>query len=219
MKADLFEDHERYLDALARDLLKAGPDPGITVPVAAGLDMFALRHHAMVARSDPASVVQKAEAELGAPAFAAAVPVLLQAGAERILAARDLLEPQLGPLREALDRVSSEGQDPASARTSLAGPASAYAAAFEAGREELLSGEPDDEVRVMDGTVMLSGVWLPPDCVLESSLWAARAMGVRTRATSVSSNGTRLLAGEVGRPVRVLSLYVRVLGRPAAVRR
>jgi len=221
MKADLFEDHERYLDAVARDLLKAGPDPGITVPVAAGLDMFAMRHGAMVARSDPSSVVQKAEAELGAQAFAAALPVFLQASAERILDARELLEPQLQELRIAFDRVSAASLDnpePGELRAILAAPGKAYAEAFESQRELLFVSDPDDDVRPVEGTVMLTGMVLPPDCVLESSLKAMRTLGVRAPAPS-DTNGKNLLGGKIGKPLKVMSLYVRVLGRPAATRR
>jgi hypothetical protein len=217
MKAGLFEDHELYLDAVARDLLKAGPDPGITVPVAAGMDMFALRHGAMVARSDPSSVVQKAEAELGSQAFAAAVPVLLQADGEWILEVREMLKAPLQQLRRAFDRAIEQVGSEATAadvRAILAGPAKAYADAFESQREEILAGGPDDEVRVTDGTVMLTGLLLPMDCVLESSLAAMRSIGVRALAAG-GTNGTHLLKGEVGKSAKNLSLYVRVLGRPA----
>jgi len=220
MRGDLFEDHERYLDAVAQDLLKAGPDPGITVPVASGLDMFAMRHGAMVARSDPKSVVQKAEAEMGSQAFATAVPVLLQADADRILEARELLDPQLRELRVAIDRVSAAGLDgaePGDLRAILAGPAKAYSEAFDAERAILIASEPDDEVRIIEGTVALTGVVLPPDCVLESSLQAMRTMGVR--AAAAGSHGTNLLGGKIGKPVKVMALYVRVVGRPAAARR
>lgn len=222
MKPDLFEDHERYLDSLARDLLKAGPDPGITVPVAAGLDAFASRHGAVVARSDPTSVVQKAEAALGRPSFAAAVPVLLQADAERILEAREVLEPELRELRAAFDASvmgAAQGASLESSRERLAGPAKAYSDAFEAHREELLQSDPDDEVRIVDGVVMLSGMVFPAECVFESSLRAMKTLGPAPAIAAEHRNGTHMLAGEVGKPARVTALYVRVLGRASRTQR
>jgi hypothetical protein len=222
MKPDLFEDHERYLDSLARDLLKAGPDPGITVPVAAGLDAFAMQHGVMVARSEPKSVVQKAEAELGRQVFAAAVPVLLQADAERILEARELLSKELGELRAAMDRASELARETPNGeklKGLLAGPVKKYADGFEAEREELLSAAEADDVRVVEGTVMLTGMLLPPDCVFASSLRAMKAMGPMLTAMEEHGNGMRELPGKVGKPVEVMSLYVRVLGRPALARR
>jgi hypothetical protein len=74
----LLDTEESYLDAVARDLLKAVRTPAITVPLAAGMDAFALRCGATVARSHPMSVVQVAESRLGSRAFAFAAPVLLQ---------------------------------------------------------------------------------------------------------------------------------------------
>ena len=93
MRPELLETEERYLDAVAADLLKGGPDPAITVPLAAGIDRFAMRHGAAVARSTPSSIAQKAEAVLGHRVFAFVIPTLLQASAERMLEAREELEP------------------------------------------------------------------------------------------------------------------------------
>ncbi len=228
MKPDLFEDHERYLDSLARDLLKAGPDPGITVPVAAGLDAFASRlgEGAFVARSEPVSVVQKAEAALGKQAFATAVPVLLQADAERILEARELLGEELAALRAAFDGVAAAarkgtggGRDGEALKAQLVAPAKAYADAFEAHRDVLLSSDPNDEVRIIEGTVMLSAMLFPAECVFESSMRAMKTMGPMRLGGSTEEaklNGTPLLAGEIGEAAKVMALYVRVLGRPAS---
>jgi hypothetical protein len=218
MKPELFEDHERYLDEMARDLLRAGPDPGINVPVAAGLDSFAGLIGAAVARSEPSSVVQKAEAKLGRQVFAIAVPVLLQGDGERILKAREVLEPQLRDLREALAGMSSEageGTGESAAKEQLLAAAKAYAEVFEGHRAELVDPDEDDEVRVLDGTVTLTGVVLPADAVLESSLSAMRALAPgRQLISGQNGNGHALVRGK-----SVLSLLVRVLGRSARSRR
>lgn len=221
MKPELFEDHERYLDAVARDLLRAGPDPGINVPVAAGLDSFAGRYGAAVARSEPFSVVQKAEAKLGRRLFAIAVPVLLQGDGERIAAAREALQPQLTALRQALSNLAATASecssDLAPEREALTAAAKVYAQSFESRRAELVAPSKDDDVRVVDGTVTLSGVLLPADAVLDSSLSAMQTLAP-IRALN-GQNGKNGKGHALIRGGSVLSFFVRVLGRSAAARR
>lgn len=212
MKPELFEDHERYLDAFALDLLKAGPDPGLTVPVASGLDSFASRHGAAVARSQPASVVQKAEAALGREVFSVAMPVLLQADSERILEARELLQDELDALRESLSAIVDGTGQNGSGASHLAAAAKAYSKAFETNREILVAPSEDDEQRVIDGTVVITGLRLPADAVLDSSLSAMRALSPALGSRAVS-NGSA--ASHAIQRQGVLSLMVRVLGRPA----
>ena len=103
MREDLFEDEHHYLDAIAYDVLRGGPDPAICVPVNAGLDRFAAMHRLVVARSAPRSVAQKAEFELATRGFALVLPVFLQASGQRLLLARDLLADVLGDLRDVID--------------------------------------------------------------------------------------------------------------------
>ena len=91
MKPHVFESEREYLQAVAGDVLKGGPDPAITVPVAAGIDRFAARHGLAVARAHPTSISQRAEARLGERLLALAIPALTQASADRILALRALL--------------------------------------------------------------------------------------------------------------------------------
>src|SRR5207247_1520639 len=40
----------RSLDLLCGDVLKGGPDPGVSVPIAAGLDRLSARHHLVSVR-------------------------------------------------------------------------------------------------------------------------------------------------------------------------
>ena len=88
---DLFDDEKRYLDAVAHDLLRGGPDPGVSLPVAAAMDRFACRHGMVVMRSHASSVAQRAEEKLARRFLAVAVPTVLQADAARFLALRDAL--------------------------------------------------------------------------------------------------------------------------------
>lgn len=212
MKPELFEDHERYLDAFARDLLRAGPDPGLTVPVASGLDSFASRHGAAVARSEPSSVVQKAEAALGRELFSTAIPVLLQADGERILEARELLHEQLDTLRDAFAAIVEGTAQTGAGNSALSAAAKTYSKSFEQHRDILIAPSEDDEQRVIDGTVVITGIRLPADAVLDSSLSAMRALAPvhGGRIESSEPPGKHAIQRQ-----GVLTLVVRVLGRPA----
>jgi hypothetical protein len=217
MHPELWETEEGYLDAVARDLLKGGPDPGITVPLAAGIDRFAVRHGLAVARSAPTSVVQRAEERLGRRIFACAVPVLLQASGERLLAAREMLEEELDDLRSAmedlsqLDPVTANGElDRAQARLTHA--ARAYAAAFEASRAELTQVNDDEELHVVTGIVSLTGMTLPADAVLTSSMTALKAISPVLGPAPVRATNLPALLDEAAE-VRFLTLIIKVVGR------
>ncbi len=219
MKPHVFQDEREYLQAVASDVLKGGPDPAITVPVAAGLDRFAARHRLAVARATPTSISQKVEAKLGERVAAFAVPMLCQASAERILMAREELEGSLESLREAMAEASPgrcAGLDKA---------ARGYAAEFQSKQAELLEAMDPDEPRVVVATVAVSLVLLPAGAVLESSLAAvdALAMGARRRV----SRATRAVETPAVREARkgalpavwdvdespVMSVVVRVIGK------
>ena len=212
MRTDVLDSEEQFLDAVARDLLKGGPDPTITVPLAAGLDRFAIRCGAAVARSHPTSVVQVAETRLGRRAFAFAAPVLLQASAERLLDARDMLEPELAELRLAVGGMTNpslrtnghERMDPAER---LEAAASVYARAFDRLRPELLESD-RDEPRVIDGVVAITGLILPSDAVFTASLAAIGAVG----GIAVAAPSAPVALGALGE-AQVLTLLVKVMGR------
>jgi hypothetical protein len=219
MRPELWDSEEGYLDAVARDLLKGGPDPGITVPVAAGLDRFATRHGLAVARSTPTSVVQRAEAKLGRRLFAVAAPVLLQAEGERLLEAREILEPELEDLRLAIEGLA--GLDPLTAngelhegQAQLMAASRAYAVAFEEHREMLTQPDDADDLHVMTGMVSLTGMMLPSDAVLTSSMTAMRAISpVLGPAQSRPTNLPATLAA--GQELRFLTIIVKVVGKSA----
>lgn len=167
-------DEAAYLNTLAADLLKGGPDPGVLLPVSAGLDRFAARHGLIVARSAPSSLAQKAEARLAPPSRPVALPVFLQADASRLLHAREVLLRELEDLRaELIERDADLAHDPgAEARPALERAAGAYAAAFDSSRGELFDDAPGDEVRAVEGVVSITLARLPIDAVLRSSVAA-----------------------------------------------
>lgn len=160
----LYDDERSYLGALAGDLLRGGPDPGISVPLAAGLDRFAARHNMTVARSAAFSVAQRAEARMGGHATTIIAPILVQACAVRIQHARAVLADALEELWAA----------PPSARSAAW---ARYADTFGRRREEVLEGCREDEVRAIEGAAAITLMTLPGNAVLRSSLEAMAAVG------------------------------------------
>ncbi len=227
MKHELFGDEDAYLDAISRDVLRAGPDPGITVPLIAGLDAFAARMGLGVARSDPSSVVQRAEARLGERVLSVALPVLVQGSANRVLHARALLEESLAPLREAMATLinapSHEHQRDAVEDVAFA--AREYAVAFAEDRDELVRGDVGDdadESRGVEGTLALTGLVLPPDAALHASIAALRTMapaGMPRNSGAGTDAGTSSVAHGLSEGRATFAILMKVLGRPADARR
>jgi hypothetical protein len=224
MRPELFEDEENYLDAVARDLLKAGPDPAVSVPVVAGLDRFAARLGLVVARPEAASVAQKAEMRSARTIVSVAIPILVQAGAQTILAARRDLEDTIGPLGDALDILATEAardDEPALDELieSVRHRARAYAAAFASIVATCGFVTADDEPRLVHAQAALSLVSLPVDAVLGSSVAAMSALGPPSRRRVAVGPGESDLAERdplAGR--RVMSLIVRPIGHRTARR-
>lgn len=242
LRHDFFADEASYLAAVATDLLKGGPDPGLSLPVAAGLDRFATRVGAgaggrgggtvVVARSRATSLAQQAETELGAPLFRVALPCLLQGSAERIVHWREELEPQRRAWWGVVARIAQrlgdsreenvvEGED----LSELQDAASALAEAHRARRGVLLEGSADDDVRAVEGTISIAAVRLPWDAVLTSSLRALeRAVGPRaaralaseaapsTAAATIAANLPALHDGVRGRSF--MALLIKPMGQP-----
>lgn len=227
MRPGLFEDEKMYLDAVASDVLKGGPDPGICVPVSAGLDRFSARHDLLVMRAHPTSVAQQAEARMGARLLAIGIPILMQAGGEQLLEARARLEEPLTALRRAItaiSRASAEQRDrsrtEAELQSDLNDAARTYSERFEAQRDHLLKAI-DGEPRVIDATVTVLGVRLPVDSVLRSSATAARVMvgapGPRGRESKDQPALPALW--EPGDGGAVVALIVKKLGTPQGRKR
>ena len=204
MRRALFEDEAAYLRTIARDVLKAGPDPGVSIPVAAGLDAFAQRHGLVPIRPEASSLAQRAERRLATDLFALSLPVLLQASAERVLLARALLADEAHELGLALLEAIDAGGPVDAARAA----ADRFASAFDRERDHLLAppGRDElDEVRTVPGTVTLRAVSSPADAVLRSS--AEAAASIQRRAGGDQR--------DPGREPRHASLIVKVVGRRA----
>ncbi|MBZ0172489.1 MAG: hypothetical protein K8E66_08940, partial [Phycisphaerales bacterium] len=161
---DLFADDRAYLNAASADVVKAGPDPGVSIPVAVGLDGFAADPGLVVARSAPASLAQKAESRLGRRVFRFSVPAVIQGTADRLLLVRALLADERACLARAITAAFEGGTD-----DGIGIAARRYAEAFERERDEITSlpgRHEQDEVRVVVGEVSLVGTLMPADAVL-----------------------------------------------------
>ncbi|MEZ6242305.1 MAG: hypothetical protein R3B57_04610 [Phycisphaerales bacterium] len=185
-------DPRTWLDGVARDLIRGGPDPGWCVPLAAAMDRFAARHGLAAARAAPTSMAQRAEERLSRRVFAFAAPMLAQAPGERIVEARRTLGAPLGALRARMSEAFAaaiEGDETSSQDAALRLASDAFAQAFQDAKEELTR-TPDDEddPRVLEAMVSVTGVLLPSDAAVRSSLVALRR--ARGRGTPPRSNGT-----------------------------
>lgn len=214
MKPELAEDAEALLEAVALDVLKGGPDPAISVPLAAGLDRFATRHGLVVARASGASVAQKAEVELATSRTTVVVPAILQGSGERVLEARDRLSAELTELRRALAEVA---RGVPAMEAGVRSAALAYERAFHVHAAELSVTQEPDELRVLVGPVSLTLANLPADAVLRSSSSAARVVlpgprrGVRPERQPATTLPVRSDPLDTG---RVAVVYVKAIGRP-----
>ncbi|QOI99139.1 MAG: hypothetical protein HRU70_00985 [Phycisphaeraceae bacterium] len=213
LRPAMADDLPAYLEKLASDVLKGGPDPAYSVPMAAALDRFATRHGLGVSRAEAVSVAQRAEEALGETLASVVVPVLLQSDARRISLARERLAPELSAVRGAVASLI-EGR----ASPGLRSAAAAYTAAFEASLPELTADQREDEARVVAGAVRLSFGRYPSDAALVSSANAASRL---TPGLGLRVGGDK--AGEPGVPAvydpvaagRFTGMTVRVVARSA----
>lgn len=218
MRPTLFDSEHEYLTALSIDLLRAGPDPGISIPIAAGLDRFAARHRLIVARPEPVSLVQRLESHAAERKLAVAIPVLSQADAETLLMAREELETELAELRGAIAQALSGDA------SLLMASAEAYTRAFATARDELVRPRDRDSARTVDAFV---SIWFSEhacDAALRASVDAARSLPGASKSGPSSRVGPG--AGRSGKrdaalPVlrepmageRVISMFVRPMAR------
>ncbi len=118
--AGLDVESEEGLDLAAADLLKGGPDPGLALPVCAGLDAFAARIGAVAVRRGGGalvgkgrarveSVAQQAERRLGETVAQVMVAIPAGADAEAILGARAATAAARGGLGAAIEAALDEG--------------------------------------------------------------------------------------------------------------
>jgi hypothetical protein len=205
------------LDALASDLLRAGPDPGLSIPMTAALDAFALSHGLVVVRSSTVSLVQRAEQHLSQRLCSFGIPMLSRAGGSVLLRAREALARELDELRAALVDVVREsiaprdGADRSSDRSAsrrAMEAAGRFAERFNAWALREAAGDDEMNQRIVSGFASVTLVKLPADAALRSGQAAARAVhgtsgGGGSAAESDPPSGTARLFAMIVRELDV----------------
>lgn len=215
---DFYEDDERFIGALAADLLKGGADPGVSVAVAAAMDRFAARHGLTAVRGVANSVVEKQELLRSSAEGSVIIPIFVQASAERILHARTVLSDVLEDWWLAddtfyADPAVSENARLASVRAAIA----AYAAAFESRRADIFEGCADDDVRAVEGAATATWLTFRADNSLRCSLHAMDEL-VRSGKHEHNITSASQPSNELGMPADPLdaapvsAVMIRALG-------
>lgn len=169
-------DPQLALERLARDLTRDGPDPSISVPLAAALDALAVRHAYAVLRVDGPSLAQRAERAREQRLFGCSLPVLVQASPARVLETRRRLKPELAEFRAACESAL----DGFATEDAVRDAAAAYANAYDASRSHIERPEEDDaDPMVRSAEVVLVGVAHEPEHALACSAVAARRVSKR----------------------------------------
>lgn len=188
------------LDAFCADLLKGGPDPGLSLPTVAGLDAFASRHGLMVIRSGPmplrggqgvnaGSLAQQAEARIGRTLLTFGLPILTQASPRTLLNAREAMRPELLALRKVIDQACAghaNGATPAALATSARAAATACAKAFRVHIGPKVDRDDDTRKRITEAFVSVQLRQVPVDSALIAAL---AAVGAVDSCGGVSSGG------------------------------
>ncbi len=205
------EQEFEFLDHVCADLLKGGPDPSVSIPIAACIDEFAARHGVHVARAAASSVAQRAESMLHRRRRSFVAPILTQASGKRVLELRDRLRDELGAVRRAIVRESAAmsdgaggGYEAGAEEGELSDAARLLSAGFERARRDLVRGDDDSDHRVMDGYVSVSIVDAPADAVFRSSMHALRSGSISSRGGAMPSAGVRAPASRAANGLRAL---------------
>jgi len=206
---ELFDDERGHLEVICRDLLRGGPDPGVSLPTAAAVDRFAGRHGLWAVRAGGgSSAAQRAEALMGRVVFEVALPALTQASGLRLLEAREELGAELSALRLSMSGMLRDGVGGVGSGEGMAGlreAARRYAARFESLRDGLTFGDDEDGQRVAAGWLTLTVSSMPMDAVWRSSL---AALGKFPGGSAPGTGGVNGSGGETG---RFIALTVRTM--------
>lgn len=215
-----------YLNALAADLLKGGPDPGINIPITAALDRFAQTNNLIAVRSGVDSIAQRAESRLARRIFSIGIPMLTRGSGTVIEELREELADQLDALRHAIVQCvgAANAKDTNTQATrDLAAAARTFGAAFDDWASENIPGDDDEGERLTAGYVNITGVELPEDAVLLASRAAARTLhgtppsSPSPLPTAVSSAPSSSAGAQTSARRTLLALVIREMNvQPAA---
>jgi len=227
--ASLFAPERAYLDKVSSDMLKAGPDPGVSVPIVAGLDAFAASRSFVSVRSGGAvtpragsagpSLAQRAESVLGESLLSFSMPILSAADGGVILDVREELHQELEQIRDALSEAireaanesrgprddastepSTAGGLPASVQTEVREAAAQYARAFEVIARDMLGADDGRGRRITGTTVSVVCKRMSVDAAFVSSVAALRQAGSRGAPPRRGAMGMAGNDGALSRP-------------------
>lgn len=181
LRPEFFTEGRAYLDAVSRDLLGGG-DPGIAIPIRAGLERFAARHGLPLVRGEAVSVTDRLGRTLRQVRVKIDVPILSTPDGERIAGARAALAGPLAGLRAALARAcrAAEPEPEASAEASAAEYASAFRSVWSAWSSRSEANEQAPKVALVSLTLGQA----PSDATLRAAAAAARALPAALAAAS-----------------------------------
>jgi hypothetical protein len=186
------------LDQLPADLLKGGPDPGISVPMAAGLDAFAARHGCWSVRAgvrdSAGSLAGRAEGHLGRLLVSFAMPVFTQASGRVILALREELAQETASLRSA---ILASAEPSRSGSLDVRRAAGEYARAFDIVTRDRLDRDDETGLRICAGMAHVQVRVLPVDAALISSIVALRQVRARSGVAEIRPVSAPSPDGEV----------------------
>ncbi|TVQ76578.1 MAG: hypothetical protein EA380_08530 [Phycisphaeraceae bacterium] len=181
------DDSERFYDAVSRDFMRAGTEPGVSVPIAVALERFAIATGSLLARAPAASVTERLEERGVTGLLSLTVPCVMGASGEGLLIMRDLLAGVLDDLRGAIDEgvdlIRSGGHEEdltAMSEEVLAPAARGFHEGFRAERSSIMHAEGDDCRPMM---ALLTIGTQPSGTALGSAMRAAGAL-LPTRASA-----------------------------------
>ncbi|MCU0689046.1 MAG: hypothetical protein MUE97_04820 [Phycisphaerales bacterium] len=174
------------LDALCADLLKGGPDPGIALPIVAGLDALALRHGLVSVRAGGGgsgggggggSLTQQVESRLGRTVASFGVPIIAAGSGRTIMNLREGMSRELARLRGAMDDAWGSGANGAALGASVRSAAAEVTKAFRQQAPSVVRRDDDLGRRVTEVFVSIQLRVLPADAAYRAAILAmGRAM-------------------------------------------
>lgn len=190
ISGDLLRDEPAYLDAVSRDLLRGGGDPAVSVPIEAGIALFAARRGAVLVRGPSAGAARRQETRREPARLRLTLQVPTRGEASELLVIRDSLAPALELLRAALRTALGamiEGTLDDHRSDDLARCCEAFSAEFAAsiGRGGTLARRGLDADLLAPAIVTIAASRTPADADLISAARALQALqGVTPRRTA-----------------------------------
>lgn len=107
LHTDIFDDEDRFLEMVSRDLLRGGIDPGISLPIVALTERIAAETASPLVCGELSSTIWKPRPG-SAPAFSFSIPIPLGASGHALLALREALADSITGLGDATRHAESE---------------------------------------------------------------------------------------------------------------